>query len=116
MMHILQSFSPAARGSARSLCRAVLSSLILVGMLSLQVHAQDVTVSGIVTGSDDGAPLPGVSVIVKGTTTGTTTDVNGGYRLQVPNQDAILVFSFIGYAPQEMAVGSQTTVSVRLQS
>lgn len=115
-MHILHSSAPAAGGSARSLCRAALCSFMLVVTLVHQAHAQDVTVSGIVTSTEDGAPLPGVSVIIKGTTTGTTTDVSGSYRLQVPNQNAVLIFSFIGYAPQEITVGTQTTVSVNLQS
>ena len=54
------------------------------------------TVEGKVL-EEGGAPLPGVNVIVKGTSVGTTTDANGAFALSVPNQDAVLVFSFIGY-------------------
>lgn len=71
------------------------------------------TITGKVTG-DDGAGLPGVSVVVKGTTTGTATDVNGAYSVTVPDGNAILVFSFIGYVTQEVAVNNQTTINVTL--
>jgi TonB-linked SusC/RagA family outer membrane protein len=70
-------------------------------------------VSGRVT-DGAGLPLPGVNILVKGTTTGTTTDVNGAYRLEVVNQEAILVFSFIGYVTQEIAVNNRTTIDVTL--
>ena len=67
-------------------------------------------VSGVVTNAD-GKPLPGVSVIVKGTTTGSVTDMNGKYLLNVPDQ-AILQFSFVGMASQEIAVGNQQVINV----
>ncbi len=72
------------------------------------------TVSGVVTDAKDGSTLVGVTVLVKNTTTGTTTDLNGHYTLTVPD-DAILVFSFVGYAPQEILVGTQTTINVQLE-
>lgn len=59
-------------------------------------------VRGIIV-DDEGAPLPGVNVIIKGTTVGTTTDANGNYSLTLPGNDATLVFSFIGYVTQEIA-------------
>ena len=71
------------------------------------------TVEGKVL-EEDGAALPGVNVIVKGTSVGTTTDAQGGFALSVPNQDAVLVFSFIGYKSQEVPVGSQSTFEIRL--
>src|SRR5689334_14216590 len=58
---------------------------------------QEVTVTGRVTSSEDGATLPGVNVPVKGTSRGTTTDADGKYTIQVSSADAVLVFSFIGY-------------------
>jgi len=71
--------------------------------------AVDFTVTGKVT-DFTGAGLPGVSVMVKGTTIGTSTDGDGVYKLNVPSGDVILVFSFIGYATEEVPVNNQTTV------
>ncbi len=71
--------------------------------------------SGRVTSSDDGTPLPGVSVQVKGTTRGTTTDASGNYKINAP-ANARLVFSFIGYVAQEVTSGNRKTVDVALQS
>ena len=74
---------------------------------------QGVQVSGIVR-DDTGAPVPGVNVIEKGTTNGTATDVDGRYSLVVSSQDAVLVFSFIGYMTQEVNVGGRTSVDVAM--
>jgi TonB-linked SusC/RagA family outer membrane protein len=71
------------------------------------------TVSGVVTDETD-APLPGVNVLVKGSSVGTTTDTNGKFTLEVPDNNAILVFSFIGYQSQEVQVGTQTTINVKM--
>ena len=73
----------------------------------------DVVVTGKVT-DEKGAGLPGVSVIVKGTTQGTTTDGEGDYRISAPNTAAALVFSFVGYQRQEVVVGNQSTLSITL--
>ncbi|WP_338871473.1 TonB-dependent receptor [Spirosoma sp. SC4-14] len=73
----------------------------------------DITVSGKVT-DDKGEGLPGVSVVVKGTTKGTTTNENGNFQLAVPDSKAVLVFSFVGYQRKEVPVGGQTTVNVTL--
>src|SRR5688572_27085925 len=62
-------------------------------------------VSGKVTGAKDKAPLPGVTILVKGTTNGTITDASGAYVLQVPQEQSTLVFSFLGFLTQEVAVG-----------
>jgi len=83
-------------------------------VFALTVYAQDRTVTGKVTGSDDGSALPGVNVLVKGTTNGTVTDASGSYRINVPESGAVLVFSFIGYASQEVEVGARSTVDVGL--
>jgi hypothetical protein len=64
------------------------------------------SVSGIVRSSEDGQPLPGASVLVKGTTIGTTTDINGRYELTIPNNSRQLVFSFIGQVTQERTISS----------
>ncbi|WP_461097532.1 SusC/RagA family TonB-linked outer membrane protein [Spirosoma luteolum] len=88
--------------------------LLAVG-LTLPVLAQNTTVSGRVTSADDGTGLPGVSVQIKGTSRGTTTDSEGNYRLNA-SSGARLVYSFIGYTTQEIVLGSQSTVSVRLEA
>ncbi len=75
----------------------------------------DIRVSGIVT-DEKGGPLPGVNVIIKGTTIGTTTDVNGKYTLEISDPNAVLVFSFIGFTTQEVTVGNQTAIDVMLIS
>lgn len=71
-------------------------------------------INGIVL-DDTNSPLPGVSILVKGTTNGTVTDVDGKFSLEVP-EDATLVFSYTGYLTQEIAVGAQTTITVSLKT
>ncbi|AQG81951.1 SusC/RagA family TonB-linked outer membrane protein [Spirosoma montaniterrae] len=73
----------------------------------------EITVTGKVA-DEQGNGLPGVSVVVKGTTQGTTTDGTGSFRIAVPNTAATLVFSFVGYARQEIGVGNQTVINVTL--
>ncbi|MFD1000770.1 SusC/RagA family TonB-linked outer membrane protein [Ohtaekwangia kribbensis] len=93
-------------------------TMILLGCLyaSIPLFAQNITVKGKITSQDDGAGLPGVSIVVKGTSIGTTTDAEGQYSLSVPDQNAVLVFSFIGYKTQEVVVGAQTTIDMPLTS
>lgn len=74
----------------------------------------DIAIKGTVT-DENGEKLPGVSVIVKGTTRGTTTDINGEYSLAVPDDKAILVFSFVGHIPQEIVIGNKTILNVLLK-
>lgn len=76
--------------------------------------AQTKTVTGQVTGGDDGLGIPRANVTVKGTTRGTPTDLDGNYTIEV-SADETLVFSFIGYVTQEILVGNQTTINVVLQ-
>ncbi len=91
------------------------SSLLFVFLfLTTALWAQERNVTGQVTSSEDGEGLPAVNVLIKGTTNGTVTDVDGFYNLSVPGDNAILVFSFIGYTSQEVTVGSQSTINVNL--
>jgi TonB-linked SusC/RagA family outer membrane protein len=76
--------------------------------------AQDRVVSGKVTSTEDGTAIPGVNVVLKGTTNGTTTDAEGRFSLSVPNGGGSLVFSFIGLTTQEVGIGERTTVDVSL--
>jgi TonB-dependent starch-binding outer membrane protein SusC len=73
-----------------------------------QLYAQTRTVTGKVTAQSDGLPIPGVSVTVKGTTTGTQTDANGNFSLNAPNSARVLVFTYIGFKPQEVVIASGT--------
>lgn len=96
--------------------RRLLSLVLSFGVLfSTNVMAQERTISGTVTSADDGGPIPGVNVLEKGTSHGTVTDIDGNYKISVPD-GATLVFSFIGYEPQEIAVGNQSAVNISLSS
>src|SRR5688572_15751105 len=87
----------------------VFGLLILISWSSL---AQDRTVSGKVTSTEDGSPLPGVNVVIKGTAVGTSTDADGKYSLAVPANGGALVFSFIGLESKEFVIGTQTVIDV----
>lgn len=88
--------------------------LMLVTVFSFTVlQAQEKAVSGTVTDANDGMGIPGVSVVVKGTTVGTTTDIDGKYMLNV-DANSTLVFSFVGYKTQEILVGEQSQINVVL--
>ena len=95
--------------------RILLTCIVMVfTLLSTVAYAQDRTVSGKVTGSDDGLPLPQVTILLKGTTNGVPTNVDGEYRITVPADGATLVFRYLGYVTQEIAVGDQTVINVQL--
>eukprot|EP01029_Cantina_marsupialis_P021504 TRINITY_DN515492_c0_g1_i1.p2 TRINITY_DN515492_c0_g1~~TRINITY_DN515492_c0_g1_i1.p2 ORF type:complete len:1012 (+),score=174.97 TRINITY_DN515492_c0_g1_i1:3299-6334(+) len=79
----------------------------------LQIYAQKSVVTGVVTSAEDGTPIPFASVVVKGTTIGTSTDFDGNYSIEVP-ENGTLVFSIVGFAKQEILVGSQTVINVIL--
>jgi outer membrane receptor protein involved in Fe transport len=87
--------------------------LLLAAGISVVAFAQSRTVTGTVT-ADDGSSLPGVNVILKGTTNGTVTDVNGKYSLTTPSDGGTLVFSFIGFQTTEINIGTQSDVSVKM--
>lgn len=82
--------------------------------LALLGQNQEITIRGTVTSMIDEAPLPGVSVLIKGTSIGTITDVDGNYTISVPSTDAVLVFSFVGFLSEEVEVGNQNEISIAL--
>ncbi len=90
---------------------SLLVFLLLTGLYTLV--AQEMQVSGTVTSSEDGSPVPGAYVVIKGTQTGTATDVNGKYSLSV-SPDATLVFSSVGMLSKEIAVGGSSVIDVTL--
>lgn len=73
------------------------------------------TVSGTVSSASSGETLPGVNILIKGTSSGTVTDVDGSYSLNVPNNQAVLVFSSIGHYMQEIEVGNRSEINVELE-
>ncbi len=81
--------------------------------VALEVLAR--TITGTVTDFENKQPIPGVTVVVKGTTKGTATDGSGVYSLRVDDADQTLVFSFVGYEPQEVAIANRTTIAVSLK-
>ncbi|MBE0651135.1 MAG: TonB-dependent receptor [Bacteroidales bacterium] len=93
--------------------KKILFFVLLFG-LSIAATAQ-ITVQGTVKSAVDGISLPGVSVLLKGTTTGTVTDLNGHYSITVP-KTGILVFSYVGFKSQEIIVGEQKVINVSLSS
>lgn len=88
--------------------------LAVMMAFSTGAWAQQRTITGTVT-DDTGSPLPGVTVVVQGTTTGTVTDVDGVYRLEVPESANVLVFSYVGMLRQEIEIGSRTTIDIIMQ-
>jgi hypothetical protein len=94
-----------------------LIAVMLMSVLHLtEVWAQELQVSGKVTAAEDNAALPGVSIVVKGTTMGTTTDADGNYSINVPDGNSILVFTFIGFTPVEAALNNRTTVDIAMEA
>src|SRR5882762_1140240 len=82
-------------------------------VLFTTVWAQERTVTGRVTSVEDGSTLPGVNVVIKGTTNGTSTDANGTFSLAVP-EGSTLVFTFIGLETKEVEVGNRSVVDIAL--
>lgn len=89
---------------------------LLMGLLWIapNLYGQSGMIKGTVTGSNDNLPLPGVSVVVKGTQKGSITNVDGVYQLESNGPGTVLVFSFVGYVPQEVQVGGRTEIAVSL--
>lgn len=91
--------------------------LILTGLLlfmGMSLYAQTIRVTGTVTSQRDGMTIPGVSVMVRGTTVGTVTDINGRYELQAPS-DGALIYSFIGFMTREVRIDGREVINVALE-
>ncbi len=93
--------------------KLLFSCLLFIGSTIL-LFAQEITVSGKVTEDLTSTGIPGVNVSIKGTTRGVTTDTDGNYSISVPDQNTVLVFSFVGYVTQEVTVGNQTKINIIL--
>lgn len=81
--------------------------------VTVSVQAQEMSVSGKVSSQDEG-PLPGVNILIKGTSTGTVSDINGDYSITVPSGQSTLIFSSIGYTREEVEVNGRSTINVEL--
>lgn len=94
--------------------------LLMIPVLSLfllsGLSAQDRIVSGKVTSAEDGSSLPGVNVVVKGTSIGTVTDINGAYKLTLPEDAGVLLFSFIGLETREITIGNSSVIDAVMVS
>lgn len=95
--------------------KKLLLLVVALGIGVSTIFAQTKQIKGTVTSLDDGLPVPGVSVVVKGTTTGTTTDIDGNYSLTVPLNE-VLVFSFVGMKDKELTVTNSSTYNVALET
>src|SRR5215831_727741 len=84
-------------------------------IISFIASAQNKTITGFVK-NEKGEPIPSVSVVVKETTVGTTTDPQGKFSIQVPPGKNVLVFSIVGYTPKEVSLDGQTSLNVQLES
>ncbi len=97
------------RGSTR-----ILLTLILLLSVGLQLSFAQKSITGKVIDGDDNESLPGVNVILKGTSTGTVTDLQGNYQIDAPDNESILVFSSVGYVSEEIIVGNQSVIDITL--
>jgi len=87
-----------------------------VSLLFLVMNFQmTITISGIVTDASNGQPMPGVTVLEKGTTNGTITDIDGYYTITVGSEESILVFSSVGYVSEEVKIKGRTTLNVQIE-
>ncbi len=89
---------------------------LFVSLLSGSAWAQTRQIRGKVVAMEDGGALPGVNIVVEGTTRGVTTDLDGVYTIELEQSDNSLVFSFIGYATKKVAIGNQTSINIELAS
>ncbi len=93
--------------------RTFIKSTLLMLLMPMSFFAQS-TVSGIITERDTGMPIPGANIVIRGTTTGTTTNFDGEYTLDGVNLDDVIVISYIGFTPQQIPFTGQETINVQL--
>jgi TonB-linked SusC/RagA family outer membrane protein len=117
MFQFLQRLHSGQPGHKSFPLRTRIATLVLMGLFLSPIisYSQSATITGKVT-ADDGAPLPGVTVLLKNSNTGTTTDTDGNYQLAVSDKNGVLVFSFIGYKTEEIAVGMQTSINLAMSA
>ena len=99
--------------NSSSWIKVLIIPMMMMAFINVSI-AQTRTVSGRVTDKETGEGLPGVSVVIAGTSDGTIADIEGNYKLPVP-EDASLIFSFVGYTNQTIPVAGKTTLNVQLE-
>ena len=97
-----------------SVIACFLITLLFLGKAEAKILQANARVTGTVTSAEDNQGLPGVTVLVKDTQIGTVTNTDGEYAIEVPNEEAVLVFSFVGYETEEIPVNGQSTIDVSL--
>ncbi|WP_224999686.1 SusC/RagA family TonB-linked outer membrane protein [Cesiribacter sp. SM1] len=90
-------------------------AIIMAVFHFMEAHAQERTISGRVISAEDNTGLPGVNILIKGTSEGTVTDTEGKFRLSVPDQNAVLVFSFVGFETQEVQPQNRAVINITLR-
>jgi TonB-dependent starch-binding outer membrane protein SusC len=88
----------------------------LIAITNIRKEIQQNVVTGQVTDANTGEPLPGVNIVIQGTTIGTITDFDGQYSLTVDDPDAVLIYSFVGFTSRRVTVGNQRTINVELSA
>ncbi len=101
--------------SSKRFVKFLFYGLFITVFFSSVAFGQQRKVTGTVTSADDGSPLPGVTVVIKGSTAGTITDEKGNYSITVSGNDAVLQFSFVGFATQDVTVGDQSVINVQMR-
>jgi TonB-linked SusC/RagA family outer membrane protein len=96
--------------------KKIVCFLLFMALGTAALFGQAREISGVVTSADDGSPIPGVTVSVKGTSIGTITDAAGNYRIHVPQNTDVIVFSFVGLLTQEVPVGNQDRLDIVMES
>ena len=87
-------------------------TLVVACLWAAGLHAQEQTVTGTVTSSEDGLPVIGANILIKGISSGTITDFDGNYELKVPGPEAVLIFSYTGMRTEEVTVGNQAVIDL----
>ncbi|MFC0184718.1 TonB-dependent receptor plug domain-containing protein [Pseudarcicella hirudinis] len=92
----------------------LLMSFVLMLGLVFQALAQERVITGKITSGEDGSVLPGVSISAKGTSRGVTSNIDGTYKISLPNEAKTLIFTFIGFSKQEVIIGSKSVIDVKM--
>lgn len=90
-------------------------AILLLSCVVFFANAQNKSISGNITSAEDDSPIPGVNVVVKGSAIGTISDVEGNFIVEVPSEESVIVFSYIGLISQEIPVGSQSRIDLKMQ-
>ncbi|AWV98506.1 SusC/RagA family TonB-linked outer membrane protein [Arcticibacterium luteifluviistationis] len=94
--------------------RRLFITTVIIGLCFSNVWAQAQAITGTVTAEEDGSVIPGVNVVLKGTFKGTTSNASGKYSIDVENANSVLIFSFVGYNPIEVPVGTRSIINVSM--